>query len=474
MQTPNFPIYLAGEFVQSNAALEVKNPYDGSLVGITWLANQQLIEDAINKALAVREQLVDLPSYQRYEILMFIASEIKKQREEFALLLSREAAKPLKYALAEIDRSIQTFTVAAEESKRLPKEYIGLDWTPAGEKKEGLVKQFPIGVVSGITPFNFPLNLAVHKIAPAIAAGCPIIIKPASSTPLSCLKLAQIIHQSELPKGAFSVLPADRKTGDILVKDERIKLLSFTGSPQVGWKMKQDAGKKKTVLELGGNAGLIITPSADLKKATEKAVVGAFSYAGQVCIHTQRIFVHESIKEQFLKDLAAKTNSLLAGAPDDIKTDITAMIDEANAIRVEKWIQEAVNDGATVICGGARKGNFVAPTVLTNTNHKMKVHCEEAFGPLVTVDSYATFEEAVAKINEGDFGLQAGVFTNSANEINYAFRHIEAGGVIINDVPTLRLDHMPYGGVKESGQGREGVKYAILDMMEPKILVKDC
>ncbi|MFN7013213.1 MAG: aldehyde dehydrogenase family protein, partial [Bacteroidia bacterium] len=353
------------------------------------------------------------------------------------------------------------------------KEYISLDWTPAGIQKEGSVKYFPIGLVAGITPFNFPLNLAVHKIAPAIAAGCPIIIKPASATPLSSLMLAQIIHQSELPKGAFSVLPTDRKTGDMLVTDERIKLLSFTGSPSVGWKMKKDAGKKKVVLELGGNAGLIITPTADMEKAVEKALTGAFSYAGQVCIHTQRIFVHKSLKEQFIKTFVDKTKSLKFGPPDNINTDITSMIDEANAIRIENWINEALLNGAQLLCGGKRQGSYVAPTILTNTHQSMKVRCEEAFGPIVTIDEYETIEEAVEKINEGIFGLQAGVFTNDIKEMNYAFNYIEAGGIIINDVPTLRLDHMPYGGVKDSGLGREGVKYAILDMMEPKILVKD-
>lgn len=473
MENQHYPIFLAGEFVESETILPIKNPYDNSLVANTWLANKKQIEEAIQKALKSIGELEKLPSYKRYEILVFIASEIKKQREEFALLLSREAAKPLKYALAEIDRSIQTFTIAAEESKRLPKEYISLDWTPAGCNKEGLVKYFPVGLVSGITPFNFPLNLAVHKIAPAIAAGCPIIIKPASATPLSCLKLAQIIHQSELPKGAFSVLPTDRVTGDLLVTDERIKLLSFTGSPNVGWKMKKNAGKKKVVLELGGNAGLIITPSADLNKALEKALTGAFSYAGQVCIHTQRIFVHKSLKESFINSFVYKTQKLICGAPDDLNTDITSMIDETNAIRVELWIQEAINGGANLLCGGKRKGSFVEPTVLTNTQHTMKVRCEEVFGPVVTIDEYETFEEAVKKINEGEFGLQAGVFTNNIEEMNYAFNNIDAGGVIINDVPTLRLDHMPYGGIKDSGLGREGVKYAIMEMMEPKILVKD-
>jgi glyceraldehyde-3-phosphate dehydrogenase (NADP+) len=473
MQNKHFPIYLAGQFVTTENILQVNNSYDNSIVGTTYLANQQYIDEAIQKALLVKHQLIDWPSYKRYETLMFIASEIKKQREEFAILLSREAAKPLKYAFAEIERSIQTFTIAAEESKRLPKEYISLDWTPSGEKKEGIVKYFPIGLVAGITPFNFPLNLAVHKIAPAIASGCPIIIKPASATPLSCLFLAQIIDKTELPKGAFSVLPTDRKSGDKLVTDNRINLLTFTGSPTVGWKMKNDAGKKKVVLELGGNAGLIITPSANLDKALEKSIIGAFSYAGQVCIHTQRIFVHKSIKEAFIKAFVEKTRQLQYGAPDVMNTDITAMIDEANAIRVENWVNEAIQNGAQLLCGGKRIGSYVEPTVLSNTQHTMKVRCEEVFGPVVTIDEYDTFEEAVDMINEGNFGLQAGVFTNNINEMNYAFRYIETGGVLINDVPTLRLDHMPYGGIKDSGLGREGVKYAILDMMEPKILVKD-
>jgi glyceraldehyde-3-phosphate dehydrogenase (NADP+) len=354
----------------------------------------------------------------------------------------------------------------------LPKEYISLDWTTPGENKEGLVKYFPIGLVAGIAPFNFPMNLAVHKLAPAIAAGCPIILKPASSTPLSTLELAKIIDKTELPKGAVSVLPMNRKAGNQLVTDERFKLLSFTGSPVIGWEMKKNAGKKKVILELGGNAAVIVTPSTDMEKALPKTIVAGFSYSGQICIHAQRFFVHESVFEKFTAAFIKATKKLKQGDPADAATDISAMIDEENAIRVETWIKEAKAQGAKILLGGKRTGTYVEPTIITNTSNKMNVCNKEIFGPVVTIEKYSTFKQAVKILNDSDFGLQAGVFTNDLTEVDYAFNNIETGGVIINDVPTFRVDHMPYGGVKDSGLGREGVKYAIMDMMEARILVK--
>jgi acyl-CoA reductase-like NAD-dependent aldehyde dehydrogenase len=465
-------IYLGNRAISTGETLAVYNPHDLQLIANTFLAGENEINEAIELGLKALETLKKTPSHQRYAWLMAISEKIKEQREEFATLLSKESAKPIKYALAEIDRSIQTFVIAAEESKRLPKEYISLDWTKAGENKEGLVKYFPVGLVAGITPFNFPLNLAVHKIAPAIASGCPIIIKPASSTPLSCLKLAEIIYQVGLPNGSISVLPCDRNVGNILVMDERIKLLSFTGSPEVGWKMKSQAGKKKVVLELGGNAGLIISESADLPIAIEKSLMGAFAYSGQVCIHTQRIYIHKSIFEQFLEKFKSKVKELNIGNPLGASTDIAAMIDENNAKRVENWVNEALENGAKLIIGGKREGGIYLPTILTNTKTEMKVSCEEIFGPVVIIEAFDTFDEAIHFINNSKFGLQAGVFTNNLSEVNRAFEEIECGGIIINDVPTFRVDNMPYGGIKDSGLGREGVKYAILDMMEPKILVK--
>lgn len=467
-----YQIYVGGSFTETSHKLEVTDPFRGTVFAETYLATEKELESAISKAESVKEELKKLPSYKRYEILIQIADEIKQDRERLAAVLCSESAKPIRYALAEIDRAAQTFIVAAEESKRLPKEYISLDWTAAGEGKEGLVKYFPIGIVAGISPFNFPLNLAVHKIAPAIASGCPIILKPASSTPLSTLELAKIIDRTALPKGAVSILPMDRKTGNLLVTDERFKLLSFTGSPVVGWQMKKNAGKKKTILELGGNAAVIITESADLKVALPKCIVAGFAYSGQICIHAQRFYVHESIFQKFTEQLISLTTKLKQGAPADKETEISHMIDEENAKRVELWINEAVRDGAKILTGGTRNGSYFEPSVLTNTTTEMKVCSEEIFGPVVIIEKYNSFSEAVNQVNNSAFGLQAGVFTNNAQEIDQAFNEIETGGIIINDVPTFRVDHMPYGGVKDSGLGREGIKYAILDMMEARILVK--
>lgn len=465
-------MYCAGHFVASDQRINIFNPYNGNTVATTFLASHEILESAIVGAQDVEEELKGVPSYKRYNVLMQIANELKKAKNEFAEILSLESAKPIKYALGEIDRSIQTFTVAAEEAKRLPAEFISLDWTPAGENREGIVKYFPIGLVAGISPFNFPMNLAVHKIAPAIAAGCPLILKPSSSTPLSTLMLARIIDKTELPKGAISILPMDREIGNLLVTDERIKLLSFTGSPEVGWKMKQQSGKKKVVLELGGNAGVIVTESADLDLAVNKCLVGGFAYSGQVCIHAQRIYVHSAIFHAFKEKLIPLVQNLKLGDPLSPETDISSMIDEKNAIRIEQWVNEAVHEGANILTGGKRDGTYFMPTILSNTQTQMKVCALEAFGPIVTLEPFSDFEEAVAKVNEGNFGLQAGVFTNKLNEMNYAFSNLHVGGVILNDVPTFRVDHMPYGGIKDSGMGREGVKYAIQDMMEAKILVK--
>jgi acyl-CoA reductase-like NAD-dependent aldehyde dehydrogenase len=465
-------IFLAGRFIRTSRELEVRNPYDGSLVAKTFLAGESELETAITAAEKAKPILQSLPSFKRYEALMHISNRLAERRDEFAQTLMLESGKPVRYALGEIDRSVQTFTVAAEESKRLPREYISLDWTPAGEKKEGLVKYFPAGIVAGIAPFNFPLNLAVHKIAPAIAAGCPVIIKPSSSTPLSTLLLAQIIAETDLPHGSVSVLPMDRATGNRLVTDSRIAVLSFTGSPDVGWRMKADAGKKKVVLELGGNAGVIVTQSAPVDLALKKCLVGAFSYSGQVCIHTQRIYVHHDLFTEFSNRFAAMAGQLITGDPSLPETEFSAMIDESNAFRVESWVQQALKDGARLLCGGSRAGTLVAPTVLTNTNASMLVCSEEVFGPVVTLEPYENFEDAIRMMNDTRFGLQAGVFTNNLAEMDTAFSELEVGGVIINDVPTFRVDHMPYGGIKDSGLGREGVKYAIMDMLEPRILVK--
>ncbi len=469
-----FKIYCAGHFIATPELLAVYNPYDGSEVATTYLAGDAELEKAITAALTVAEELRKTPSFKRYDILKQISEALLAQRQQFAELISLESGKPIRYALAETDRSIQTFAVAAEESKRLPAEYLSIDWTPAGAGKEGLVKYFPVGVVAGIAPFNFPLNLAVHKIAPAIAAGCPIILKPSGTTPLSTLMLAQIIDCTALPKGAVSILPMSRQTGNRLVTDDRISLLSFTGSPEVGWKMKRDAGRKKVVLELGGNAGVIISHGADLEMAVAKCVAGGFSYSGQVCIHTQRIYIVKDIFEAFAQKFVDKVLQLKSGNPLDPETDMAVMIDLPNAERVESWVNEAMASGAKILAGGKREGSFMQPTVITGTKEFMQVCSAEVFGPVVVIEPVKTFAEAIDRINSGRFGLQAGVFTNSISEMNQAFDQLQVGGVIINDVPTFRVDHMPYGGIKDSGLGREGVKYAIMDMMEPRLLVKSC
>ncbi len=467
-----FKIYAGGEFIETPLSLLVANPYNNIAFAQTYLADEEVLNYASEKAVEAFKKLKSISAYERYKFLGFIASEILANEERFATLIAQEAAKPWKYALAEVRRAAQTFTVAAEESKRLPMEYLRLDWSPEGIGREGIIKYFPIGPVAGISPFNFPLNLAAHKIAPALAAGCPIVLKPASSTPLATLELAKIVDKSGFPKGSMSILPMNRATGDMLVTSDVFKLLTFTGSSEVGWKMKSRAGKKKVVLELGGNAGTIITESADISHAAKRCVVGGFAYQGQVCIHAQRLFVHKNVFDAFCMEFIPMVKALKYGDPLSKDTDITAMIDEANAIRVEEWINEAVSDGAEVLCGGKRNGAYVEPTVIANVKPDMKVSCMEIFGPVVTLQSYDDFKDAVVQVNNTSYGLQAGVFTNNIKELDFAFNEIEVGGLIHNDVPVFRTDHMPYGGVKDSGIGREGVKYAIHDMLEPKILVR--
>lgn len=465
-------IFLAGKFIETADPLEVYNPYSAKLVSTTFRAGEPELEVAIGAAQKVLHALKVMPAYRRGEILSFIGHRLTEMKDDFARLISAESGKPIRNARTEVERSIGIFTFAAEEAKRLPREYMSIDWTPAGEGREGLVKYFPVGIVAGISPFNFPLNLAVHKIAPAIAAGCPIILKPSTTTPLSTLLLATIIAETGLPVGALSVLPMDRITGNKLVTDPRIAMISFTGSPEVGWKMKEQSGKKKIVLELGGNAGVIVSDDCDIELAVARCVVSGFSYSGQTCIHAQRIFVQKLRFDEFTNRFVAATANLKVGDPALEETDMSIMIDEPNAVRVEQWVEEATGMGARILCGGERKGNLYAPTVLTGTDNSMKVCSREVFGPVVVIESYDTFNDAVRLMNDTRFGLQAGVFTNRIDEMNRAFNDLEVGGVILNDGPTFRSDHMPYGGIKDSGYGREGVKYAIQDMMEPRILVK--
>lgn len=465
-------IFIGGKFVEGHHQQAVIAPFTQQKIKTVGTADTGQIESAIQCAVAARRAMLQLSSHDRYEILMQISDRLMQQRMQIAELLASESGKPMRYALGEIDRGSDTFLIAAEEAKRLPGEYLSLDWTPAGKGREGWIKYFPAGVIAGITPFNFPLNLVAHKVAPAIAAGCPIILKPASSTPLTALKLAEIISQTKLPPGGFSVVPCDRETGNLLVTDERIAVLSFTGSPLVGWKMKAQAGKKKVILELGGNAGVLVDHDADIVHAVNRCIVGGFAYSGQVCIHAQRIFVVKEKFEEFKKSFVAKVSALKTGDPLDEETEVSVMIDQENADRVEQWVNRAIEKGAELLCGGRKNKNYYAPTVLTNTNNLMEVYCEEIFGPVVVLEAVENFETGIQQLNDSRFGLQAGVFSNHHGNIMKAFNEIEVGGVILNDVPTFRVDHMPYGGIKDSGLGREGVKYAIHDYLEPKILVQ--
>lgn len=468
-----YPIYLAGQFKTTAAPLPVISPYSGQSVYQTYSAGPAEFEAAVMAAQAAQSAMQELPIFERYRILQQVSAGILANRDEFATTMAREAGKPWKTALAEVERAAQTFLVAAEEAKRLPGEVLSMDWHPSAVHKDAIVKYFPIGLIAGISPFNFPLNLVAHKVAPAIAAGCPMVLKPASKTPISALLLAKLIHEAGLPLGGLSVLPMDRQTGNLLVTDPRFKLLSFTGSPEIGWQMRRDAGKKKVVLELGGNAALLVDKDADVTLAANKAVTGAFAYAGQSCIHTQRIYVEASLFDGFVKQFCAKMATLNSGDPELPTTDISSMIDESHAKRIESWVDEAISNGAILLAGGKRQGSFYAPTVLTNTLNDMNVCKLEAFAPVVVIEPFTDFKQAVATINDSDFGLQAGVFSFDSRKIRYAFENLHVGGVIVNDVPTFRADHMPYGGVKDSGLGREGPKYAIFDMLEPKILVTD-
>ncbi len=468
----SYSLYLAGQWLDNGIPTDVINPYDGRAWTKTWLAKKEHIEEAIQKGLAVEEEMKHLPTHVKADALMHIAKRMTERKEEFAEAMSLETAKPLLYSRIEVERAIQTFIDGAEECKRIYGEWFPLDRTAAGNGHEATVRRFPVGLVAAISPFNFPLNLVVHKLAPAIAAGCPIVLKPATKTPISALLLAELIDETKLPKGAVSVLPADRDVGDMMVTDPRFKLLTFTGSPGVGWDMKARCGKKKIVLELGGNAALIVSQSADVNTAVKKSVVGAFSFSGQSCIHTQRMYVHESLFDQFTTQFVEQTKTLIYGDPLDEKTQVSAMIDSRNAERIDTWVKEAVAGGAKVLVGGERKGDAgYVPTVLTNTTQDMKVCAQEAFAPIVVLEKFSDFKDAVVRINDSTFGLQAGVFTNDIREVNYAYNALDVGGVIINNVPTFRVDHMPYGGVKDSGLGREGVKYAIEDMTERKVLV---
>ena len=467
-----FPFYLAGKPVRSGSPLEVRNPYDGTLVGTTWLAGDAEFESATVAALAAADVMRAMPAYERASILMAASAALTARRDEIARTLAGEAGKPIKDARTEVERAAMTFHVAAEEARRLGGDVIPMDLAPHGKGRIALTRRVPIGPVAAISPFNFPLNLTAHKIAPAIAAGNPIVLKPATRTPLSALYLAEIVTRAGLPPAAISVLPMARTTGDRLVTDPRFKLLTFTGSSPVGWDMKSRAGRKKVILELGGNAGVIVDGNANLEFAARRVATGGFAFAGQSCISVQRVYIHDAVFDEFAARLKTLVEALKVGDPMDPATDLGPMIEEAEAARVDAWVREAVAAGARVLTGGRRlAGAMYAPTILTDVPPDAKVCAEEVFAPLVGLFRVRTFDEAIRAVNRSTFGLQAGVFTSDLDHALEAFDRLDAGGVIVNDVPTWRIDHMPYGGVKDSGLGREGPRYTIEEMTEPRLLV---
>jgi acyl-CoA reductase-like NAD-dependent aldehyde dehydrogenase len=466
-----------GQWLGEGTPVQIRSPFDGSVAGETWNATADQLEQAIaaaSRAFAVTRKM---QPEERRAILLEVAQGIVGQREGFARLIALEAGKPIKTARIEVDRAVFTFTLAAEEALELHNKdevlRLRTDLNAGSPVRTGMVRRFPIGPIAAITPFNFPLNLIAHKVAPAMAVGCTVVLKPAPQTPLVALKLARLIHDSGWPSGALNVLPMSNDVAAKLVSDDRLKMLSFTGSATVGWQLKSQAGKKRVVLELGGNAGCIVAEDGDIAEAAARCAVGGFAYAGQSCISVQRIFTHESIFQKFIDALIPRVRALKCGDPLDEATDVGPLIRESDAKRVEEWINEAVRAGAELLCGGKSimNGHGVEPAVLTHTSAAQRVNCEEIFGPVVTVEPYSNFDEALQRVNTTRYGLQAGVFTKSERYIARAFDELEVGGVIVNDVPTYRSDQMPYGGVKDSGLGREGVKYAMEEMMEMKVLV---
>lgn len=465
------PYFLAGQPVFANRDLLVTNKYTGEPATWVALADLQAIDLAIAAAAEAAPQCGRLPSYTRAAVLHHVARRLSERQEELARVLAIEAGKPIKDARGEIGRGIDTFRIAAEEALRIGGEYLPLDISPRAEGYEAICKRVPVGACSFISPFNFPINLAAHKIGPAIAAGCPFVLKPASFTPVSAILLGEILAETEWPKGAFSILPCRRNAAEQFTTDERLRLLSFTGSPEVGWELKQRAGRKKVVLELGGNAACLVDRDADLDSALPRIIMGAFCQSGQSCISVQRLMVHEAVYDAFVPRLVAAARGLKAGDPLDESTFLGPLISENDARRVASWVDAAAARGARVLCGGHRQGVFYEATLVEHVPDDEPLSADEVFGPVAIVERFSSFEQACRRVNASRYGLQAGVFTRNLHSAFYAFRELEVGGVVINDVPSFRVDHMPYGGVKESGFGREGVRCAIEEMTEPRLMV---
>ncbi len=467
----SYPYYLANEAQAPNKDLPVTDKYTGEVATHVALASADVIEEAIAAADAAAAPMRKMPPYERQAILNHCVTRFTERAEELAQALCIEAGKPIKDSRGEVSRLIDTFRIAAEESVRMNGEVQELQISERAKGYRGQWKRVPIGACSFISPFNFPLNLAAHKIAPALAVGCPFVLKPASRTPIGALIIGEILAETDLPKGAFSILPCSRDGADLFTTDDRLKLLSFTGSPSVGWDLKAKAGKKKVILELGGNAACIVDADADITDAVERIVFGAFYQSGQSCIGVQRIIVHSSIYDEFRCQLITATEKLLSGKPSDEDTFIGPMISEREATRLDTWVQEAISAGATLLTGGQRTGALLQATLLEGVPSDQKICTEEAFGPVAVLSQFTDFEDAMQSVNDSTFGLQAGIFTKDIYKALDAWDELDVGGVVIGDVPSWRVDNMPYGGVKDSGLGREGVRFAMEDMTEIRNLV---
>ena len=467
----HLPRYVGGRAESEGEPLEVRNKYTGEVIARVPLATREDLERAIDIAVRGAPAMAALTSFERRDILLDCVEGFRRRREELVHVLTLEAGKPVSAARTEVERMIETFSMAAEEAIRIHGEVFPMDVTPRSKGYRGFWKRVPVGPCSFITPFNFPLNLVAHKVAPAIAAGCSFVLKPASLTPLSALLVGEVLAETDLPRWSFSILPCARDAADPLVEDDRLKLLSFTGSAAVGWDLKARAGKKKVVLELGGNAACIVDEDACIEEAVRRIVIGGYSQSGQSCISVQRVLVHRSLVEPFREELVSAVKALIMGDPRDEDTTVGPMISDKEAERVHEWILQARVAGGRILCGGGREGRMVEPTVLEDVPADQPIVRKEAFGPVVVLSTFEDFEEALREVNDSVYGLQAGVFTGSLSRAMTAWDRLEVGGVVVGDIPSFRVDHMPYGGVKDSGLGREGPRQAIEDMTEPRLLI---
>jgi acyl-CoA reductase-like NAD-dependent aldehyde dehydrogenase len=465
-----FKLLINGKWEGSEETREIQSPYDQEPVAKIHFASTPQMEDAVTAAHEAFAETKKLSSLERSQTLEKISSEIDRDKEELARSIALSSGKTIKSSRIEVERAVNTFTIASEEAKRIGGEVIPLDLSAQTEKRWGLVRHFPVGVIGAISPFNFPLNLVAHKVAPAFASGNSVILRPSSQVSITSMLLGKIIQGTDYPAGGINVVPSGYEAAEVLINDDRVKMLTFTGSPKIGWELKKKAYKKKVTLELGGNAAVIVEPDANLDFALPRIILGTFSYSGQICISIQRIFLHEKIYDRFMADFIDSTQKLKMGDPLEEDTDIGPMINLGAAEQTEEWLTEAVENGARIIAGGKREGSMFEPTILENVKPELRISWLEAFAPVAVITRYKDFEDALKGVNYSIYGLQAGIFTENLNKAFRAYEALNVGGVIVNDIPTFRIDHMPYGGVKESGFGREGLKYAIEEMTEMKLM----